>query len=136
MNANNPFWAAFGIAALLATAGAGQAMGSPPDPLSITQADAGSSVTLAVGQRLNVHLSAQFGTGYSWAAAADSTPLLKFEDSSAEGSAAMPGGAQMQALVFSAIAAGKGTLKIEYRQPWVKDVPPAKTYSIAVTVRQ
>ena len=42
----------------------------------------------------------------------------------------MPGGAQMQALVFSAIAAGKGTLKLDYRQPWVKDQPPAKTFSI------
>lgn len=134
MNANNLFRAAFGVAALIAVAGTGQAMGSAPDPLTVTQADAGKSVSLALGERLNVHLSAQFGTGYSWAAASDSTPLLKFESSSAQGSAGLPGGVQIQELVFTATTAGTGTLKLEYRQPWVKDTPPSRTFSIAVTV--
>ena len=46
----------------------------------------------------------------------------------------MPGGAQTQELVFTAAGAGQGTLKLEYRQPWVKDTPPSKTFSVAVTV--
>ena len=134
MNANILFaGAVFCLAAVFATGS--QAMGATPDPLTVTQADGGKSFALIVGQRLNVHLSAQFGTGYSWVTASDSTPLLKLESSSAEGSAAMPGGAQMQVLVFSALAAGKGTLKLEYRQPWVKDQPPAKTFSIAVAIK-
>jgi predicted secreted protein len=134
MKANNLFFAALGAVALIAMAGNGQAMGSPPPAPTITQADAGKSVTLSVGERLTVHLSAQLGTGYGWAAASDSTPLLKFENSGALGSATMPGGAQTQELVFIAAGAGQGTLKLEYRQPWVKDTPPSKTFSVAVTV--
>ena len=126
--------AALCVAALFATGS--QAMGGIPDPLTVTQADAGKSVSLAVGQRLMVHLSEQAGTGYGWITAADSTPLLKFEDGSVASGATIPGGAQMQVLVYSAVAAGKGTLKIEYRRSWEKDVPAAKTYEIVVTVRQ
>ena len=134
MKANILLFAALGAVVLAAMAGNGQAMGSPPPALTVTQADAGKPVTLSVGQRLTVHLSAQLGTGYSWVAASDSTPLLKFENSSALGSADMPGGAQLQELVFTATGAGQGTLNLEYRQPWVKNTPPSKTYSLSVTV--
>jgi len=134
MKANNLIFAVLGAAALVALAGNGQAMGSPPPAPTITQADAGKSVTLSVGQTLTVHLSAQLGTGYGWAVASDSTPLLKFEKSSALGSATMPGGAQTQELLFTATSAGQGTLKLEYRQPWMKDTAPSKTYSVSVTV--
>lgn len=134
MKANNLLFAALGSVALAAIAGNSQAMGSPPPALTVTQADTGKPVTLSVGQRLTVHLSAQLGTGFGWAAASDSTPLLKFENSSALGSATMPGGAQMQELAFTATSAGQGTLKLEYRQPWVKNIPPDKTFSVAVTV--
>ncbi len=126
--------AAFCLAALFSTGS--QAMGATPDPLTVTQADAGKSVSLAVGQRLSVHLSEQAGTGYSWITAPDSTPLLKFEGISIGSGATMPGGTQIQVLSYSATAAGKGTLKIEYRRSWEKDQPPAKTFSIAVTVKQ
>jgi inhibitor of cysteine peptidase len=135
MNANILFaGAAFCLAALFATGS--QAMGATPDPLTVTQADAGKTVALAVGQRLNVHLSEQAGTGYSWITASDSTPLLKFEGASSGSGATMPGGAEIQVLVYSAAAAGKGTLKIEYRRSWEKDQPPEKSFSIAVTIKQ
>jgi len=134
MKANILLFAALGAVALAAMAGNGQAMGSPPPAFTVTQEDAGKPVTLSVGQRLTVHLSAQLGTGFGWAAASDSTPLLKFESSSALGSATMPGGAQTQELVFTATGAGQGTLNLEYRQPWVKNTPPSKTYSLSVTV--
>ena len=135
MNANILFaGAAFCLAALFATGS--HAMGATPDPLTVTQADAGKSVSLAIGQRLSVHLSEQAGTGYSWITASDSTPLLKFEGSSVTSTATMPGAAEIQAMVYSAVAAGKGTLKIEYRRSWEKDQPPAETFSIAVTIKQ
>jgi predicted secreted protein len=135
MNANILFaGAAFCLAALFATGS--QAMGATPDPLTVTQADAGKTVALAVGQRLNVHLSEQAGTGYSWITASDSTPLLKFEGASSGSGATMPGGAEIQVLVYSAAAAGKGMLKIEYRRSWEKDQPPEKSFSIAVTIKQ
>jgi predicted secreted protein len=134
MNANLLFaGAAFCLAALFATGS--QAMGAAPDPLTVTQADAGKSVSLSIGQRLSVHLSEQAGTGYSWITAFDSTPLLKFEGASTASGATMPGGTEIEVLVYSAATAGKGTLKIEYRRSWEKDQPPAKNFSIAVTVR-
>ena len=134
MIANNHFVAALGLAAAIALAGNSLAMGAAPAALTVTQADAGKSIALTVGERLYVHLSAQFGTGYSWAAASDSTSLLKFESSSAQGSANMPGGAQMQELVFTATGAGKGTLKLEYRQPWIKNTAPSSSFSVAVAI--
>lgn len=135
MNANTLFAGAVFCLAALSAAGS-QAMGATPDPLAVTQADAGKSVGLVVGQRLSVHLSEQAGTGYEWLTASDSTPLLKFENSSVGSGATMPGGAQIQVLVYSASAAGKGTLKIDYRRSWEKDQPAAKSFSIAVTITQ
>ena len=135
MNANILLTGAAICLAALFTTGS-QAMGAPPDPLTVTQADAGKSVSLVVGQRLSVHLSEQAGTGYSWITASDSTPLLRFEGASTKSGATMPGGAEIRVLVYSAAAAGKGTLKIEYLRSWEKDQPPAKTFSIAVTVTQ
>lgn len=135
MNANILFaGAAFFLAALFATGS--QAMGAQPDPLTVTQTDAGKSVSLAVGQRLSVHLSEQAGTGYSWHTASDSTPLLKFEGASTGSGATMPGGTEIRVLVYSASAAGKGTLKIDLSRSWEKDQPAAKSFSIAVTITQ
>ena len=124
--------AAFCLAALFATGS--QAMGAAPDPLTVTQADAGKSVSLSIGQRLSVHLSEQAGTGYSWITASDSTPLLKFEGASTASGATMPGGSEIRVLVYSATAAGNGTLKIGLSRSWEKDQPPAKSFSIAVTI--
>ncbi|MDE1937467.1 MAG: protease inhibitor I42 family protein, partial [Alphaproteobacteria bacterium] len=90
--------------------------------------------TLAVGQHFGVLLKEQAGTGYSWAVAQDSTALLRFEGSAIQSAAATPGGAQLRMLNFSAVAAGKGALKIDYSRPWEKDKPPAKTFSVTLTV--
>lgn len=131
MNANK-FFAGLCLAALFSTGS--QAMSAPPDPLVVHQADAGKAFTLVVGQHLSVFLKEQAGTGYGWAVAPDSTPLLKFEGSSIQSAATMPGGAQELALEFSAIAAGKGTLKIDYSRPWEKDKPASQIFSISVMI--
>ncbi|MDE1985467.1 MAG: protease inhibitor I42 family protein [Alphaproteobacteria bacterium] len=130
----NKFLAGLCMAALFATGS--QAMGASPDPLVIHQADAGKSFTLAVGRHLSVLLKEQAGTGYSWVVAGDSTPLLKFEGSSVQSAATMPGGAQLQALDFLAVAAGKGMLRLDYRRPWETDKPPAQIFSVTVTVAE
>jgi inhibitor of cysteine peptidase len=133
MNANK-FFAGLCLAALFSTGS--QAMSAPPDPLIVHQADAGKAFTLAVGQHLSVLLKEQAGTGYSWVVTPDSTPLLKFEGSSVQSAATMPGGAQLQALDFSAVATGKGMLRLDYRRPWESDKPPAQVFSITVTVAE
>lgn len=133
MNANK-FFAGLCLAALFSMGS--QAMSAPPDPLIVHQADAGKSFTLAVGQHLSVLLKEQVGTGYSWVVVPDSTPLLKFEGSSVQSAATMPGGAQLQALDFSAVATGKGMLRLDYRRPWESDKPPAQVFSITVTVAE
>lgn len=134
MKTNRLFGAAFGLAVLSMIAGL--AMASPPDaPLIVTAADADKSVSLASDQDLHVKLSAQFGTGYSWRLAASSTPLLRLKSSKDLGGATMPGAAETQRLVFAPTGTGTGILKLEYRRPWVKDQPPAKTFAVTVTIR-
>ena len=136
MNAKFLAGAALGLAAILASAVGGQAMGAPPSSLTVTQADEGKTFELAAGQCLNVRLGTQPSTGYGWEVAPDSTPLLTFKDASILNPATMPGAVEIKELVFCAAAAGHGALKLVYRRSWEKDQPPAKSFSLSVTIKQ
>jgi inhibitor of cysteine peptidase len=120
--------------ALCAQAPAGNAMARTPSPVSATAEDAGKTISLTTGQSLEVRLQAQPGTGASWSVAPSSTRLLKFEGMKSEGAADIPGGSETQVLSFTAIAAGKGMLMLDYGRAWEKTAPPQKTFSMTVSI--
>jgi inhibitor of cysteine peptidase len=119
---------------LCAETPAGLAMARAPGALTVSEQDAGKTVSLKVGQALEVHLQGQPGTGAGWSVAPGSTNLLKYEGVKSAGGAAMPGGSETQILTFTATAAGTGDLKLEYGRPWEETVPPQKTFSLTVKI--
>jgi inhibitor of cysteine peptidase len=106
---------------------------SAPDALLITAADAGTTVSLVVGERLTVKLDAQAGTGFAWQPDPTSTSLLALLGT-AYGGASMPGSVESQSLTFVARSAGDGNLKLAYRRPWEKDLVARKSFSVAVRI--
>lgn len=124
---------ALALWALLFLAGVNSAMAAGSTPVVISAADAGKTVSLALGSRLTVCLEAQPGTGFGWEPDAGSTSLLSLA-SVAAGHASMPGAGQTQCLSFVAGSSGKGQLDLVYRRPWEKEIALAKRFSIGVKV--
>lgn len=116
--------------------GAMQPDGSPAQDVVITAAQDGKTVPGHVGDQIRVELAAQMGTGYSW-------QLLPLESNVAASGAVelvpapnpMPGGPEMQVFHLRVLAAGTVVLHFEYRQPWNKTAPAARTFSVTLQAR-
>jgi copper homeostasis protein (lipoprotein) len=97
----------------------------------------GGDVSLKVGGILEVRLDANHTTGYSWIAAPVADPILArqgaatYKEDNAAGKAGVGG---VEVWHFKAVKTGKETLKLEYRRPWEKSAPAAKTITFSVTV--
>jgi predicted secreted protein len=98
--------------------------------VQITSQHDGKSVRLVVGQELQVRLEAQPGTGYQWTMP---QPLgfLNLERSDFEGGG-LPGGMEVQVMRLRATGAGEGLLILHYMQPWAKQVPPTRVFTLSV----
>jgi inhibitor of cysteine peptidase len=134
--------AAFGqtaaVAVLLVLLGAM----SPPalvcaaEVVTVTDADNGKAVDVAVGETLVLRLSATAGTGYSWnVIAIDDKQLAREGDATFEpAKAPMPGAAGFEVLRFKAKSRGRSLLELHYVRPWEKDAAPARTFRLTVLV--
>jgi len=105
--------------------------------LVVTEAEAGP-VALAVGQDLIVRLESNPSTGYSWTVAPSDAPVLaprEVQHMPDEVPAGVVGAGGIDALRFSAVAAGTQTLTFRYARSWETDTPPAKEVVFTVTVQ-
>lgn len=100
-------------------------------------ADNGSSITLAAGETLELVLTSNPTTGYSWSAA-EVPDCLEQEGEAEYDSDALPGmmGAGGEdTWRFTAVEPGEGSLRLEYARPWESEQEaPAEIYQIDVTV--
>lgn len=127
------------IAALcLAAAGCRSAQpAAPPSQAMVSAANAGESVTLAVGGTLTVALPANPSTGYSWVPT--STPEFLFQqgqptfEASSTTTAVGAGGTEV--IRFKAVAPGSGTLVMEYVRPWETTSTPVKKFEVKVDAK-
>ena len=105
--------------------------------LTLTDQDNGKAIELASGAMLIVQLPSNPSTGYSWSAQGDTSPLKLVKSNQVEQkqSSQRVGAPGIQVLQFKATGPGTTTLDLAYRRPWEKDVPPAKAFSVKVTVR-
>jgi inhibitor of cysteine peptidase len=109
----------------------------PPEPLSVTDANSGESVALARNQQLVVRLPSNPTTGYRWALAQQSTPMLEPEGAPTyEKGAGAAGAGGTETWRFAPTQAGEGTLRLEYRRLWEADAAPARVVSYKVTVHE
>ena len=124
------------MAALLFGACASKKAPSPA-PLNVTDANSGDSVALARNQQLVVRLPSNPTTGYRWALAQQSTPVLEPEGAPTfEKGTGAAGANGTETWRFAPTQAGEGTLRLEYRRLWEVDTAPARVVSIKVTVHE
>jgi inhibitor of cysteine peptidase len=99
---------------------------------------AGGSVNLKVGGELEVQLAANHTTGHSWSTAPVENPVLSgegnatYQENTTEGKVGVGG---VETWRFKAMKSGKEDLRFEYRRPWERGTPAAKTVTIQVTVQ-
>ena len=107
-----------------------------PSTKRLTEADAGRSIELRAGDKLEVTLPGNPTTGFQWDVSYGNTTILqpsgesKFEPPSS----AIGHGGQIT-LRFAAVGSGQTELKLIYHRPFEQDVPPAQTFEVTVTVR-
>lgn len=107
----------------------------------LTMADAGTTVTVPVGQPFSVALVGVPSAGFAWS----SVRVPSFIDASgksvsgptlaAQAQPGYTGGNSWEVLGFDAKTPGKGTLVLEQRQPWMKDSRPAATFKVTIIAK-
>ena len=128
------------IGAALAAAGCGSKADAANGPAKVTEADNGKTVTIKVGDDLQVILGGNPTTGYAWTASltdADKAILRQQGDplyvqQSADSTIVGSGGTFTFA--FKAAVTGQVTLKFSYARPW-ESVQPLQTFSVTVIVK-
>lgn len=111
----------------------------PPPPVTVSTAQSGTSVELAPGQAMIVHLPSNPTTGYRWVYVEPKDAVLRvdgpstYEPSQSAGGAAGAGGTEIWKL--AALKAGQQQLRFEYRRPWEQDVAPSQVATYPVTVK-
>jgi inhibitor of cysteine peptidase len=125
--------------AVCAVAACGTGDRSSGEPVALAEADSGANVTASIGKEIVLTLSTTPGTGYGWMLVDSAAPVLRLlegaavtRDSASSTKAGAPATAKWK---FRADAAGTGTIRLEYRRPWERDVAAARLYQVSVEVR-
>jgi inhibitor of cysteine peptidase len=106
--------------------------------ITVVTEQTGGEISLKMGAELEVHLDANHTTGYSWVAATMTNPVVTsvgkatYQEHPARGKTGVGG---TEVWRFKAVKAGKQALRFEYRKPWEKSVPAARTVTYQVTVQ-
>ncbi len=118
---------------ILAVSGAGSTAASN---LVVTEKDAGSTVKLSPGDRLEVVLAGNPTTGYNWrTASVDAAVLREAGPPSFQRDSDLVGSGGAVTLSFTAEAPGRTILTIVYDRTFEKNIPPLKTYELTVVVQ-
>jgi predicted secreted protein len=108
---------------------------APPSITTLTAADAGSTVTLAVGDRLYVQLDGNPTTGYLWDVdGALPTVLEAVGQTLFQSESDLIGAPGTFTLRFEVIATGSGALRLIYHRPF-ETADPLDTFEVTVTVQ-
>ncbi len=110
---------------------------SPPEQVNLVAADNGENVRLFAGQELIIQLDGNPTTGYTWETKDLDTNMftqvgdVQFTSSNPK----LVGSGGTQTLTLKVLNAGTSTLSLIYHRPWEKNVQPAKTFTVTVTVK-
>ncbi len=113
-------------------------LGSQQSATTLSDQDNGKTVNLSSGDMLMLKLSSNPTTGYRWALQSVDQNILSQDGKPAytpsNGQVVGAGGTELWR--FVAQKAGKTTLTMIYARSWEKKVPPAKTFTLNVTVKK
>jgi inhibitor of cysteine peptidase len=102
----------------------------------VTDADKGGTVTIKMGDVLEVRLSSNPSTGYAWYLQKQSTALLKLTGQSqaqptGPGTVGRP---VVQIFDFAPTGKGTGVLMLHYVRSWMNPDPNEEQFSLNVTI--
>ena len=102
----------------------------------VTDKDNGGSLSLHVGQTLEICLPAVMGTGYSWAVSSTPNEILKplSNDLRPPTEKDKVGATEYQIFRFQIAARGLAHLELQYKRPWDKTAASSKKYSLSIRV--
>ena len=110
-----------------------------PVPVSVTEAASGRYVALARGQNLVITLTANPSTGYNWSLADSAADVVVIDGPSTftpdRNTGARIGASGTERWVFHGAVPGNGHLRLVYGRPWERDAPPAREFTLEVSVR-
>ena len=99
-----------------------------------TEADNGSTVSLATGEEFEVRLAENASTGHQWHVVDINHNIVEVvRDEPIPPATAVPGATGAHVWVFRARADGQSPLSLAYRRSWEGDAP-AQTFSLDVSV--
>jgi inhibitor of cysteine peptidase len=112
-------------------------MNRDKDTVTATAENNGGEISVAKGKILLLKLDAQPGTGYSWQVTKnDVSHLIPLGHSEFESTnSGIPGAVQSQVFRFKPQDSGRFVIELHYQRQWEKNVPPSKTYRLAVQVQ-
>jgi len=110
----------------------------PPEPVTVSADQSGTSVALASGQDLVVRLPSNPTTGYRWIYVEPKDAVLRVDgpssyEAQSAGGAAGAGGTEIWKL--APLKPGQQQLRFEYRRPWEQHVEPSRVATYTVTVK-
>ena len=101
----------------------------------LTAADAGSTVSMRVGETLEISLEGNPTTGYTWELAPDDQGLLVRQgEAEFKAESALLGSGGLVTLRFKALRPGTTELKLIYQRTFEPNVPPLRTFAVHVLV--
>ena len=105
--------------------------------IALTESQNGTRVEIAKGQHLEIRLPVQGGTGFTWELASKPSAPVGLIGSKVLPAEAgnRPGGPQVQLFTFKPGTTGSGEIQLNYRRPWEKNTPPARTFLVHVVVQ-
>jgi inhibitor of cysteine peptidase len=107
----------------------------PCSALELTESDNGRDFTISLDETLTVRLPGNPTTAYQWEVLADDPALLKQNGETVFVSDAYRTGTGGQIkILFVPGGIGSTRLKLVYRRPWEKQIPPTQVYEVGLTV--
>lgn len=102
----------------------------------LTKADTGRLIDLYVGDKLEVTLPGNPTTGFQWDIRDIDPAILRTSgEPEFEPFSSRVGSGGNIIMYFEAVRTGQMKLALIYHRPFEKDVPPAQTFEVTVTVR-
>jgi len=108
----------------------------PCSALELLERDHGRDFTIYVGEEFSIRLQGNPTTGYLWGVAANDSAVLKQKGEIvfvADNDRMGAGGQSIFRFVPSEV--GSVRLKLVYRRPWEKGIPPTKVFEVTVVVK-
>ena len=103
--------------------------------LDLTEQDNGRSISIVVGETVSITLAGNPTTGYTWELAdIDRAVLAPDPEPAFTADSSLTGAGGKFTFRFFALKTGSSAVKLSYRRPWEKDVPPLRSVELTLTV--